>query len=183
MCHSEFLQIYSNLVFWEEIISHKVDSDFAGRDIDTVRTHQCKLQPEYAAYLADIKDVDAFIFDVFSNPKAEEIYDRFDAFVDIVRKAHPDVPMIFLQTERRETRNFSLAREKFESEKQSAAAKVIRERMKSDKDIYFITSEDFLGYEHIATVDGSHPSDLGFTYMLESISPKIRKIFRKYGIR
>lgn len=144
---------------------------------------QCKLQPEYAAYLADIKDVDAFIFDVFSNPKAEEIYDRFDAFVDIVRKAHPDVPMLFLQTERRETRNFSLAREKFESEKQSAAAKVIRERMKSDKDIYFITSEDFLGHEHIATVDGSHPSDLGFTYMLESISPKIRKIFRKYGIR
>ena len=46
LCHSEFLQIYSNLVFWEEIISHKVDSDFAGRDIDTVRTHQCKLQPE-----------------------------------------------------------------------------------------------------------------------------------------
>ena len=52
-----------------------------------------------------------------------------------------------------------------------------------DKHIYFIPSDDFLGDEHIATSDGSHPTDLGFTYMLESISPKILKILRKYGIR
>ena len=43
--------------------------------------------------------------------------------------------------------------------------------------------DDFLGHEHIATSDGSHPTDLGFTYMLDSISPKILKILRKYGIK
>ena len=31
----------------------------------------CKLQKEYARYLADIKDVDAFVFDTFSNPTAD----------------------------------------------------------------------------------------------------------------
>ena len=61
--------------------------------------------------------------------------------------------------------------------------KAVRERMKNDKHIYFIPSDDFLGHEHIATSDGSHPTDLGFTYMLKSISPKLKKIFRKYGIR
>ena len=55
--------------------------------------------------------------------------------------------------------------------------------MKNDKHIFFIPSDDFLGHEHIATSDGSHPTDLGFTYMLESIAPKLKKIFRKYGIR
>jgi hypothetical protein len=45
--------------------------------------------------------------------------------------------------------------------------------MKTDKHLYFIPSDDFLGDEHIATSDGSHPTDLGFTYMLESISPKM----------
>ena len=142
-----------------------------------------KLQEEYARYLADIEDVDAFIFDAFSNPSAEIINENFNRFVDMIREAHPDVPLIFMQTERRESRNFDTWREDFEAEKQAAAEKAVRERMKKDKHIYFIPSDDFLGDEHIATSDGSHPTDLGFTYMLESISPKILKILRKYGIR
>ena len=139
----------------------------------------CKLQMEYAHYLADIKDVDAFIFDTFSNPQADVIYESFDKFVDVVRAAHPDVPMIFLQTERRETRNFSTKREASEAAKQNAAEEVVKRRMKTDKHMYFISSEEFLGHEHIATVDGVHPTDLGFTYMLESITPKIMKILKK----
>jgi hypothetical protein len=143
----------------------------------------CKLQKEYAYYLADIKEVDAFIFDTFSNPKTEEINERFDEFVDIIRAAHPEVPMIFLQTERRETRNFNIKREASEAEKQKVAEDIVRNRMKTDKNIYFISSEGFLGTEHIATADGTHPTDLGFTHMLEIISPKIKKILKKYGIR
>ena len=143
----------------------------------------CKLQKEYAYYLADIKEVDAFIFDTFSNPQADVINEKFDEFVDIVRAAHPDVPMIFLQTERRETRNFNVKREASEAEKQKVAEAVVRNRMKTDKHMYFISSEGFLGTEHIATADGTHPTDLGFTHMLEIISPKIKKILKKYGIR
>ena len=143
----------------------------------------CKLQKEYAYYLADIKDVDAFIFDTFSNPLADVIYENFDQFVDIVRAAHPEVPMIFLQTERREIRNFNTKRDALEAAKQKAAEEVVMRRMKSDKHMYFITSEDFLGDEHIATADGTHPTDLGFSYMLESITPKIKKIFKKYRIK
>ena len=70
-----------------------------------------------------------------------------------------------------------------EAKKQAAAEEEIRERMKTDKHLYFLPSDDFLGHEHIATSDGSHPTDLGFTYMLESIQPKILKILRKYGIK
>lgn len=141
-----------------------------------------KLQKEFAEYLADI-DADAFIFDAFSNPSAEVIHESFDQFVDIIRAAHPDKPLIFMQTERRESRNFDVWREDFEARKQAAAEEEIRERMKTDRHIYFIPSDDFLGDEHIATSDGSHPTDLGFTYMLESISPKVLKILRKYGIK
>ena len=91
--------------------------------------------------------------------------------------------MIFLQTERREVRNFSVVRENSEAAKQKAAEEKVTARMKIDKDIYFITSEDFLGSEHIATADGTHPTDLGFTYMLQSITPKVKKILKKYGIK
>lgn len=142
-----------------------------------------KLQEEYARYLADIEGVDAFIFDAFSNPSAEVIHENFDRFVDIIREAHPEVPLIFMQTERRESRNFDTWREDFEVKKQAAAEEEIRERMKTDRHIYFIPSDDFLGDDHIATSDGSHPTDLGFTRMLDGLSPKILKILRKYGIR
>ena len=40
-----------------------------------------------------------------------------------------------------------------------------------------------IGKDHIATADGTHPTDLGFTYMLQTISPKIKKILKKYGIK
>ena len=142
-----------------------------------------KLQPEYAKYLADIEDVDAFIFDAFSNPSAETIHENFDRFVDIIRAAYPETPLIFMQTERRESRNFDTWREDFETKKQAAAVEEIKERMKIDKHIYFIPSDDFLGHDHLGTSDGSHPTDLGFTRMLDSISPKILKILSKYGIK
>lgn len=138
-----------------------------------------KLQKEYAVFLAQV-EADAFIFDTFSNPSAEIIYENFNQFVDIIRETHPETPMIFMQTERRESRNFNQNSEKFESDKQKAAEEMVKARMKTDKNIYFITSEDFLGHDHEATVDGSHPTDLGFTYMLESITPQIKKILKKY---
>ncbi|WP_295935398.1 SGNH/GDSL hydrolase family protein [uncultured Alistipes sp.] len=141
----------------------------------------CTMQPEFAAYLSQV-ETDAFIFDCFSNPRAEIIDERFDAFVDTIRKTHPATPMIFLQTIRRETRNFSTRIEKIEYDKQAAAEAKIRERMKSDKHIYFVDPGELLGDDHIATVDGTHPTDLGFTRMLERIEPQVRQILRAYDI-
>lgn len=143
---------------------------------------QCTMQPEFAAYLAAV-EADAFILDCFSNPSAEMIAERFDAFVDTIRRAHPATPLIFLQTIRRETRNFSTRIEGFEHEKQAVAEAKIRARMKTDKNIYFVDPGNLLGDDHLATIDGVHPSDLGFTRLLDRLQPRIVKILRKNGIR
>lgn len=142
----------------------------------------CTMQPEFASYLSQV-ETDAFIFDCFSNPSAETIDERFDAFVDTIRRTHPTTPLIFLQTIRRETRNFSTRIEKFERDKLTAAEAQIRERMKTDRNIYFVDPGDLLGSDHLATADGTHPTDLGFTRMLNRIEPQIRKILAKYDIR
>ena len=140
-----------------------------------------KLQKEFAHILADA-DADAFVFDTFSNPSGQVIRERFNEFVDIVRVSHPHTPLIFLQTERRETRNFNTRSEEIESVKQEAAEDVVRERMKTDKHIYFIDSEGFLGDDHIGTVDGSHPNDIGFSRMLDCITSPVLEILGTYGI-
>ena len=100
-----------------------------------------------------------------------------------VRKAHPSTPLIFIQTEVRETVNFNLRARKFESDKRAAAEAGIRRLMKDDRNIYFIDSRGMIGTDHLGTVDGSHPSDQGFMYMTRHLEPQLRKIFRKYGIR
>lgn len=143
---------------------------------------RCTLQPEFAEYLAQV-EADAFILDTFSNPSAEMIDERFDTFVDILREAHPNTPLIFLQTIVRETRTFNRSIDRFERDKRTTAERCIRKRMKHDKNIYFVDPGNLLGSDHNSTVDGVHPTDLGFERMLGRIEPPIRKILKRYGIR
>ena len=141
----------------------------------------CTMQKEFAEYLAKTQ-ADAFVFDTFSNPSAQVIQERFDTFVDIIRKAHPGVPLIFLQTIRREGRNFSQSIEKFESDKIKAAREVVQKRMKTDPDVYFIDPGTWTGTDHMASQDGTHPTDLGFYRMTEIMRPEILRILKLYGI-
>lgn len=46
------------------------------------------------------------------------INESFDSFVDIIREAHPETPLIFLQTIRRERRNFNEEADAYEAAKQ-----------------------------------------------------------------
>lgn len=144
---------------------------------------QATLQPEFAEFLAQVEDADAFLFDTFSNPRPEMIEERFDKFVDIIREKHPTTPLIFTQTIRRDTRNFNTSTEEWEARKQAAAERVVRERMKRDKHIYFLDSEGWLGDDNVALSDGTHPTDLGFMRMVEKMEPRLKKILRKYDIK
>ena len=163
---------------WTARLARRMGLDF----LNLGYSGQCKLQSEFARMLAEM-EADAFVFDAFSNPSAGEIEERLDAFVATVRKAHPSTPLIFIQTEVRETVNFNLRARKFESDKRAAAEAGVRRLMKDDRNIYFIDSRGMIGTDHLGTVDGSHPSDQGFMYMTRHLEPQLRKIFRKYGIR
>ncbi len=140
---------------------------------------QAKLQECWARAAAGM-DADAFVFDQFSNPSAKEINDYFDKFVDIIREFHPRTPLIFVQTIRREKRNFNQDADSYEAAKQKAGEEKVRARMKTDKNIFFIPSDGFLGDDSLGTSDGTHPTDVGFSRMLEKLTPELNKILRKY---
>ena len=67
----------------------------------------CKMQPYFGEVLCDA-DVDALVFDPFSNPDAKMIEERLFPFIEQIQAAHPDIPLIFQQTIYRERRNFDL---------------------------------------------------------------------------
>lgn len=141
----------------------------------------CKLQPYFCDVLCDV-DAEAFIFDSFSNPHAEMIKERLFPFIEKLQKAHPGKPLIFQQTIRRESRNFSLSREKYEQDKQDMAEKMMYEAVKKYKDVYFIRP-NATGLTNEQSVDGVHPDNYGYTLWEKSVENDIVQILRKYGIQ
>ena len=141
----------------------------------------CKMQPYFADVLCDA-DVDALIFDAFSNPSARMIEERLFPFIEKVRKAHPDIPLIFMQTIYRESRNFSVSSDAFEKAKMEMAAKLMAEAVNKYDNVYFIRTDTGRN-AHESSVDGTHPSDMGYLGWAESIEKPVMKILRKYGIK
>lgn len=141
----------------------------------------CKMQPYFGEVLCDA-DVDALVFDSFSNPNAKMIEERLFPFIEQIQKAHPDIPLIFQQTIYRERRNFDHNTENVENAKQEMAAKLMKEACKKYKNVYFIQTNatDEL---HETSVDGTHPGDYGYTLWAKSIEKPLLKILKKYGIK
>lgn len=136
-----------------------------------------QLQQSWARVLADTP-ADAIVLDVFSNPNAQEVEERFDSFLATIREKHPDIPIIFMQTIYRETRHFDTYRDRREQERIDVAKRKVKEAMKRDKNVYYIEPDAGIG----TTCDGTHPSDLGYYFWMQSIKKPILKILKKYGI-
>ena len=90
--------------------------------------------------------------------------------------------MIFQRTIRRESRNFSVASENAESKRIHVADSLMAIACKRYKDVYYIYP-DATSPDHLASVDGTHPSNYGYTLWAKSIEKKVLRILRKYGIR
>ena len=142
----------------------------------------CKMQPYFGNVLCDA-DVDALVFDSFSNPNAAMIKERLFPFIEQLQKSHPDIPLIFQQTIRRESRNFCTSRDEAEQAKQDMAAKLMKEACKKYKNVYFIDTTDAANELQETCVDGTHPNDYGYTLWAQSIEKQLLKILKKYGIK
>lgn len=141
-----------------------------------------KLQPVFAQALADA-DVEAYIFDSFSNPSLAQIRERLFPFIETIQAKHPDIPLIFQQTIYREHRNFDTKRRKFEIDRLALCDSLMNIACKKYKNVYYVKSTNATSPEHDTTVDGTHPSDYGYVLWAHSIEKPILKILRKYGIK
>ena len=141
----------------------------------------CKLQDYFADVLA-AADVDAFVFDSFSNPSPEQIKERLFPFIEKVQAAHPGKPLIFQRTIYREWRNFNTKTADYEARRIAVADSLMKIACKKYKDVYYI-HPSASAPDHETTQDGTHPSDRGYQLWARSIEKPVKKILRKYGIR
>lgn len=140
-----------------------------------------KLQSYYADALRDA-DVEAYIFDSFSNPDAQMIQERLFPYIEKIREKKPDTPIIFISSIWRERNNFDQGSYKSEMAKMHMADSLMKIACKKYNDVYFVKSDASTpGHNH--QVDGVHPDDYSYELWAKSIRKPIVRILRKYGIK
>lgn len=141
-----------------------------------------KLQPYFANVLADA-DVEAYVFDGFSNPSPAQMKERLFPFIEQIQAKRPGVPLIFLKTIYREGRNFSTKVEKNEAEKMATADSLMKIAVEKYDNVYYIDKTNATSADHEANIDGIHPSNYGYQLWEKSIEKPLLRILKKYGIK
>lgn len=137
-----------------------------------------KSEPEMAKLLAGL-DPAAYILDSLPNLDATEAAERVEPFVNAIRKAHPETPVILIENVTYSNAAFVESRRT----KVSAVNDILRTlydkmRASGDKNVYYVSTSRLFGKDGEDTVDGAHPTDLGFLRMAEAIAPVVREALR-----
>ena len=135
-----------------------------------------KLQPYFADALLDAVDVDAYVFDAFSNPSPEQIKERLFPFIEKFQERKPGVPLIFIKTLYREKRNFNPTYDAKEQAKMDMADSLMTIASQKYPNVYWIETTNTVDGTHEWTADGSHPSGYGYHLMAKSLLEPLKAI-------
>ena len=165
-CASRPGHIYQNM------LSRQLDFNY----INLVFSGSCKGEDAMVDYITGL-EMSAFVLDYDHNtPSVEHLQNTHRKVYDKIRASHPDIPIIMM------------SRPDFDADGDGGYEYSIRRRRviidtyhyaidNGDKNVYFIDGEGiFRGpFEDTCTVDGTHPTDLGFMY----IAQKLEAVFRR----
>jgi hypothetical protein len=138
-----------------------------------------KCEPEVARVLCEV-DVCCFVIDVGQNNSLEELTERFRPFIDILREAKPNVPMLVTTPIFYNAELWSQTHIETVTAKRRVISSAVWDRMgEGDLQLHLLEAKDYLGGEFSdGAVDGGHPNDLGFAKMAETLGPKLAGILK-----
>jgi len=120
-----------------------------------------RMEPEIADFLGEI-DAQFYVLDAFPNMGEETIEERFVPFVERLREHRPDALIVVVGHLKRRATDAPM-----NNGLQALAAKGV-------DNILVIPGETLLRGPEEGTVDGIHPTDLGFFQMAEAMEPTLR---------
>jgi len=137
-----------------------------------------RMEPEMAELFAEL-DPSVFVLDCLPNMNGDAVKERLEPFVRTLRKARPKTPILLV-----EDRNYSQAilipGSKAHNQKNRAELRQAYYRLKDSgiKDLHYLPGNRLLNddIDNLGTVDGSHPTDLGFLRHAEVFKPVLESI-------
>lgn len=137
-----------------------------------------KGEPELARIICEIERPALLVLDYKANVSIEQYRETLPEFIRLNRVQHPDTPVLIISRIRYAEELFSeQAVEKRLAYSDFAEQTVARLRLQGDNHIYFQNGDVLLGEDfEECTVDGVHPTDLGFIRMADGLTPILTMI-------
>jgi lysophospholipase L1-like esterase len=134
------------------------------------------LDPDIAELLGEL-DAAVFVLDCLPNLNPAQVAERTEPFVKALRKAKPTTPILLV-----EDRTYAnapalptLAKRNADSR---AALKKAYDALAApgDRNLHYLTGDKLIGDDGEGTVDGSHPTDLGFLRQADAFAEALGPI-------
>ena len=129
------------------------------------------------AHLMGELDAALFVVDCLPNMGAKAVAERTGLFVKALREARPDTPIMLVEDRSFANSTFREAKRTHHA-RSRAALRAAYEGLVADgvEALSYLEGAGLLGHDGDATVDGSHPSDLGFVRQADVFEPVLRKL-------
>jgi lysophospholipase L1-like esterase len=135
-----------------------------------------KMEPEIAKLLAEL-DPEIYVIDALPNLEPADVKDRAELMVKTIRAAHPATPIVLVENIVYEDAILEQVKRKKVQEKNAALRVAYAElRRHGVNKLYYFNADGILGADGEATVDGTHPNDLGFVRMADAFEPLLRRL-------
>lgn len=142
-----------------------------------------KIEIEVADVIAKMP-ADLYVLDCVPNPTPEQIKARTVPFIQKLRSLKPGIPILMVESIFRETGNWDSKVHDRVTE-QNANFRTAYEQLKAQNfgQLYYIKSDELLGTDHEAIVDGTHPNDIGMARIAECVGKEIAKILKLKAVK
>lgn len=143
-----------------------------------------KGEPAVVAAIAKVKNPALFVLDYQANAGAAGIRATLAGALDTLRQTHPAVPVLVVSRIRWNRELLATGSDFLhDSEAEEAIAfqrdEVVRRRAAGDRLVFFLNGEALTGADwHECTVDGVHPTDLGFHRMAAGLLPVLDELLQ-----
>lgn len=137
-----------------------------------------KMEPEVTKFIAEL-DPAVFVLDCLPNMNAKDIEERAAACVKMLREARPATPILLVE-DRNYSNDFLIASRREHNEENHRAMREVYAGLQRDKvpHLHYLAADHLLGDDGEATVDGSHPTDLGFERQAAEFHKALAKILK-----
>lgn len=133
-------------------------------------------EPEMAALLAEL-DPAAYVLDSLPNLSAKEAAERVEPFIRTLRQAHPRTPIVLVENVVYTDSDFVETRRRRWSEANAVLRGIYQKLRKAgDRNLHYVPAGELLGDDAEGTVDGTHPTDLGFLRMSQVIGKTLASV-------